>query len=124
MAINDGHGTTITFGTSGFSMNLITVGGPSLERASIPTTHMGTTTAHSSIPASLYDTGSVDITFQFDPATTVPIDQAAETITINWAGSGDTWSFSGYMTNFSPGASSGELMEASCTLKATGSLTQ
>lgn len=117
----DGHGTTITFGTSGFSANLLEIGGVSLERAAIDSTHMGTANAKAYIPTSLYDGGSVDITFEFVGNENVPIDAAVETITINWAGA-NAWSFSGFMTGFTPSAQTGEKMQASATLKITGAV--
>jgi hypothetical protein len=121
---HDGHGTTITFGTSGFSANLIDVSGPSVERGSIDTTHMATASALTFIPADLYDPGGVELTFEFNGADNPPIDAVAETITIDWAGASGTgnWSGSGFMTNYKPGATIGERMTATATLKLTGPL--
>ncbi len=120
----DGTGTTILFGTSGFSAKLISVDGPSMERAAIDVTEMAST-AMEFLEASLSDVGSVDITFEFIGSDDPPIDAATETITIDWAGQGvgKTWAFSGFMTSYAPGAAIGERMQASATLKASGALT-
>jgi len=122
----DGHGTTVTFGTSGFSANLISVDGPSMERGSIDSTHMGTTAAHSKIPAALYDGGQVNLTIEHDGSDDPPIDQAVETIAIDWGGQGAGYieSFSGFMTNYSRNAAIGERMQATATLQVTGEVSQ
>ena len=121
----DGLGTTITFPTSEFSANIIDVDGPSMERGAIDVTHMGTTTAMTFIPAKIYDGGSVNITFEFNGGDDPPIDQAAEAIVIDWAGSNGTGqhAFSGFMTNYKPGAKIGDRMTAEATLKCTGGVT-
>ena len=120
----DGLGTTITFGTTGFAANLIDIDGPGMERAVIDITHMGTTTAMAFIPAGLYDGGSVNITFEFNGADDAPIDQVAETITIDWSGAtgSGSYSFSGFMTNYKPSAKMGDRMTAEATLKVTGAV--
>ena len=119
----DGQGPTITFGTSAFTASLISVDGPAVERAAIDTSHLGLTSAKTFMPASLYDPGGCDITIAFDPADEPPMTSAAETITIDWAGTADTWAFSGFMTNYRPSATGGERMEAQITIKATGPIT-
>lgn len=124
MAAYDGHGTTITFGTTGYSAGIISVDGPGIERESIDATLMSTTTAKAYIVASLYDGGNLELTVEHDPAIDAPIANATETITINWGGTGTgNWSFSGFCTGYKPGASIGERMTASMTVKVTGAVT-
>lgn len=120
MSVGEGIGTTLVAGTSGFNAKITAVdGGPT--RGSIETTHLGTTSTKSFIAASLYDAGEFSITVQHDPTISVPIDAVAETWTIDWGGSGSVWSFSGFLTDYSAGATiSEELMEATFTVKATG----
>jgi hypothetical protein len=120
----DGVGTTITFGTTGFSANIIDVAGPNQERGSIDATHLGSTDYMDFIPAELVDGGSVDITIEYAVADNPPIDQPAETITIDPGGDGDTVSFSGFMTNHNPSMSVGERMTATCTIKVAGTVTE
>ena len=119
----DGFGTTVVFATSGFTANLLSVDGPGVERAAINSSHMATASSYMTyIPAKLSDGGSVDIEFEFNGADAPPITAAAETITIDWAGdTGDgEYSFTGFMTNYSPSASVGERMTATATLKVSG----
>lgn len=121
---SDGHGTTIAFGTSTFTANLIDVSGPGISRAPIDTSHMGTATAMTAIPASLYDGGEVTITVEHAGDDAPPITAAAEVITINWAGSGETWVFNAFVSGYEPGASIGERMQATMNLKVSGVVTE
>lgn len=125
MAVDLGTGTTITFGTSGFAANLLSIDGPGISRESIDTSHMGTSNAHTFTPGDLYDGGSIDITFEFAGDDDPPYDGAEELITIDWggAGTGKKWTFNAFMTDYSPGAAIDERMEASATLKVTGAVT-
>ena len=125
MAGIEGTGTILTFGTTGFSANLLSVGGPGLERQKIDNTHMGTTVARTSFPSTLYEVGEVDIEFEFNGDDSPPIDQPAEAITIDWAGQGAGFrdQFSGYMTNYNKTSAIGERMTATATLVGTGAIT-
>ena len=78
----EGLGTTIVFGTSGFNANLLSLDGPSLTREAIDSSHMGTTTNMTFIPAGLSDGGEISGEWEFDAGLTPPIDAVAETITI------------------------------------------
>ncbi len=118
----DGTGTTITFG-SGFTANLIDVSGPSMERGAIDVTHMASIAAMEFLPATLYDGGSVDITLEFKGDDDPPIDSVAEElITIDWAGvlGAGSYSFQGFMTNYTPSATIGDRMTATASLKVAG----
>ncbi len=124
----EGIATEISFGTSNFSANLLSVDGPNIERAVIDSTHMETENAMTKILAALYDAGTVDITIEHDPSSLPPVigQTALETITIKWAGieSGSTWSFSGGMTSYTGGATIGERMEASATITISGEISK
>ena len=120
---NTGNGTTITFATSSFAANLLSVGGPGSSRQSIETSHMGTTVNHTFIPDDLVDNGEVSIELEFDGYDSPPIAELVETVTINWGGTGDTYAFSGFMTNYEPTAPMGDRMTATATLKVTGAIT-
>ncbi len=118
MARGVGDGTTIAFGTTGFNANLVDVS-MTTERAEVDQTHMGTTTIRDYAPSNFLDV-TCDATFQFDPAlTTTPIDQPAETVTIDWAGSGDTSTGTAFVTSSGATASIGELMEAPVSIRFT-----
>lgn len=118
MARGVGDGTTILFGTSGFNANLVDVSMQS-DRAEIDATHLGTTSIRDYEASQFLDV-TFDATFQFDPAlTTTPINLVAETITVDWAGSGNTSTGTGFVTSSGATAAVGALMEAPMTIRMT-----
>lgn len=128
MPVDNGTGASVTFGTSGFTANITAINGDSIERPSIDTTHLGTTTARTFIPGDLVDQGNLTLEIQFDPDTTPPIKTATETITVTFPlSSGGTtaadWEFSGFGTSFEYGVPLEELMTGSLTVKVTGDIT-
>jgi hypothetical protein len=134
MSALDGNGTSIVFATSAFAANIISVDGPSVSRESIDCTHLGTTKSMEFFPANLGDAGELSLEIEFDPDIAPPIadnasaNDVAETITITWplpAGQSTaaTWAFSGFATSYSGGATSGERMTGSLTVKISGSIT-
>lgn len=129
MPVTDiGTGITVTFLTSSFSANVIGIDGPGMERASIETSHLATTTAKTFMPGDLYDAGQLDLEIQFDPNLNPPISSAAETIRITWPlASGQSvaakWEFSGFMTAYKPSGKLEELLTGTATVKATGAIT-
>jgi len=123
-----GTGVTIVFGTSAFLAHLESVDGPHMQRESVKTSHMGTTTNHTFMPGDLVDNGEIQMTIHFDPSQTPPIAAVAETVTITWplpAGKTTpaTWAASCFATAFNPGARLEELMTATLTLKVSGAVT-
>lgn len=124
-----GFGTTITFGTSGFTAELRSVNGPSMDRPAIDTSHMTTAGGKRTfIPSDLTDHGEVELEILFDPDTEPPIDLVAEQITITYpvpAGqtNGATYVFSGFVTAFEPSAPYDDLMTGSITIKVSGDIT-
>lgn len=125
MAVGVGDGTTVNFGTSGFSMYFMDVSGPDMQRGFVDTSHLASSGWKSFLPSGLIDGGTVTIQVQHDPAIDIAgfMDNDPETITIDWSGSGDTYVFSGFGTGYSAGARLDELMEATLTLKVTGTVT-
>ena len=123
MGINYGDGTTIAFAVTGFTANVISINGPNPTRESIDTTHLGTSNDKTFIPAALVDGGDFSMTIQYDPTVTIPINQPAETITIDPAGSGSTLAFSGFLTGASHSFAVGELMQTDISGKVTGAIT-
>jgi len=98
-----GTGTTITFGTSGFSAEILDVTPPDGSREPINTSHMGTLVAHTFTPAKLVDWGEFSFDAHFDPALTPLVKGAAETITIAFPNSGaSSWAFEGFCDGYSP----------------------
>ena len=119
-AAQDGHGLTLAF--AGFVYNILSVGGPNMSRESIETTHMGTDTWKTFIPADLIDGGELTVELQYDTSSVPPIDGPVQEMTITWGNSeADELVFMAFMTGFSPsGGESGAIMKASATFKVTG----
>jgi len=117
-----GTGTTITM--SGFTADILSVDGPSMSRESVQTSRMSTTNYHTFIPASLVDGGELTLEIAHQSTTAVPINSAATTVTIVWGGTeGTSWSFSGFMSGYTPNAAIDERMTASATIKVAGAIT-
>jgi len=112
-----GTGTTITFATSEFSAEILSVDGPSRSRESVQTSHMGSTDYHTFTPADLVDGGEVTIEIAHQSTTSPPIGGVAESITIDWGGNGDADVFTGFVTGYTPNAAIDERMTASMTVK-------
>lgn len=119
----EGTGVSIGFGSSNWTAEFTKIGGLELSREALDTTHLGTTSYKTKVPASLVEAGELEVEFWFDPGDSPPISSAAETITITYPDT-ETWSFSGFMTNFKAGSAvDGELMSGSATLVAAGAPT-
>ena len=132
LAVNSGFASTITFGTSAFTAELVGLSWDGISRPAINTTHMGSTAATATnfgvatyIPGKVSDPGSATIEFHFNPDTNPPIDAVAETITVAFPGSATkaTWSGSGFMTDFSLVDPLDDKMTARATLKFSGLIT-
>ena len=122
-SVDLGTGATITFGTSGFTANIENIELPEQVREAVNTSHLGTSGRHTKIPSDLVDSGSMKMTFQFNPDTDPPIDQAAETVTITFP-EGATWAFSGFMTNYGGSVPLEGKMMGTATVEITGDISQ
>ena len=128
MPVDIGTGASVVFGTSSFTANFTSLSIDGITRISIPTSHLGTTTAHTFVPGDLIDAGEFSMEFQWDPDDYPPIEGAIETITISFPLSSGgstkaTFAFSGFMTNFSGAIPLEDLMTGSATVKITGDIT-
>lgn len=128
MPVDLGTGTTVTFGTSSFTANLVSVDWDGIERASVQTSHLGTTSAHTFIPGDLYNPGEITMNIQFNPDNAPPISSAAETITVTFplSSGGITaanWAGTGFATGFTAGVQLEELMTGTLTVKMSGVIT-
>jgi len=114
MAARHLFGTTVTFGTSGFAAQITNVTPPTGTRPALETTHMTTAAGaeHTNaswrtyIPSDLGNWDPMRVTMHYDPDLTPPIDEPAETITIQYPpatgqSTGATMVFSGFMTSIS-----------------------
>lgn len=125
----EGTGAQITFATSAFTSDLITLTLPERTRAAIDTSHLGTTVAMTSKPAKLVDPGEVSAEFDHNPAAVKLVKNAAETVTITYPlQSGETTAatlaFQAFVT--SEGGENftiGERMTTKVTLKVSGDYT-
>lgn len=125
MAIDLANGTTITFGTSSFTAEILSIESSGTDGADdIETTHLGTSGGYKTYQAGdLREGGEYTITGHFtgqqkSPGTT------SETITIAWGGTAYTTAFSGYFKSFersAPGPN--EKMTFSAVLKVAGAPT-
>lgn len=133
-AADEGRGATLTLGTSTWETNaLITSIQPeSVTRAALETTHLGTSTARTFIPEDLVDNGGFTIEFLCggsDTNATLPVLQAAETVTITYAvigtnSTGHIITGSGFCTEYTPGtAKVGELITGSAKFKWASTVT-
>lgn len=120
-----GTGTTITFGTSSFTAEVLNVNGVDVSRQPIDVTHMGSTGFREFIPTRLVDPGGAQVEILFDPNSQPPINQPAETITVTFPvpsgdSSGATLQFSGFVTDWDWGDPLEDKITANLTLKADG----
>lgn len=125
MATDIGTGTTFTFGTSGFSFDLLNVDWSGIAREAINTSHMGTTTSHTKMPTDLKDSGQITLEGAFIGNLDPPLNGAAETVTIDYAGEGAgyRWSASAFIVGFDITAPLEDKMTFSMTLEVTGNIT-
>ena len=115
-------GFSITFGTSGFTAEIVDVTPPAVEREAIDVSHQGTTDRMAFLPSDLADSGELEFTIHFNPDTDPPIDADPEQVTIDFP-SGAKWAFTGFMTTYQPSAPLGEKMTATVRVKGSGDIT-
>ena len=121
-------GTTAVFGTSGFSMNVDSIEWSGATREAINTSHMGTSSSHTFVPADLVDQGEITLNVHYDPDVTPPQNGDAETLTITWPlQTGDAtsakWSASVFLVDFGFSAAKEDKATASVKVKVTGNVT-
>jgi hypothetical protein len=126
MAADIGTGTTCTFGTSVFAMNLTNVQLSGVERAAIKTTHLGTASnADTFVPGDLVDQGEIVLEGFFDPdaAVAIPIGGVAEVSTIDYGSGTDTHICSAFCTGFDITAPLEDMITFTARFKRTGAVT-
>lgn len=137
MSARTGIGTTITFGTSGFTALVRNYNDLGVDRAILDVTHMGSSVASSTFngaasgvfreksPGKLFGVKDMSIDILFDPDTVPPVDEAAETITLQFLpdtgqSTGASFAFSGFISEISAAVPYDDLCTATITLAATG----
>lgn len=85
VAIDTGHGATITFGTTSHAFNWLTIDPGERTREPVETTHLGSTSP-TFMAGDLQRHDEATLTFEWDPKTTAApaTTTAAETVTITW----------------------------------------
>lgn len=128
MATNS-NGSSAYFVTSNFTANLVSIEFGEIKRDVLDTTHLGTTTARTSQPTSLYDAGELTLKINWDPTTaaTPPYNAAAETVYVKFGASAAAGtpgvSFSAYVTGFKVVSETDDLIQADVKCKISGALT-
>lgn len=122
-AVQQSHGVTVAFGTSGFSSEIVDVNPPGQSRDTIDTSHQGTTNYRTFIPVGLTDNGELSFGVHYNPDAAPPMTATAvaETITVTFP-SGATLEFSGFMTGFEPSGTHLDKFTADVTVKVTGEI--
>ena len=116
-----GTGFSVTF-SSGFLAEILSGKHTGIERPVIDTTHMGTTTARTKIPGSLFDSGRLECELQFDPSTKPPILGNAETVTQTHS-DGSTWAQSGFLVSFEQETTLEDKATATAVIEFSGDIT-
>jgi len=124
-----GTGATIAFATSSFTAQIVSMDVSGITRVAIPSSHLGTTSAHTFLRGDLYDPGSLDLEIFHDPAKYPPFSGAAETITITFPIStthttnGGTFAASGFVTDVGFSVPLEDSMKSGITVKFSGAIT-
>jgi hypothetical protein len=116
-------GITLSFPTSNFTCELISIQPPGPVRKSIDMTHHESSHMEFS-PGDLVDWGELRLRIAFEPDTAPPISGVTEAVVINFPDSGtSTWTVDAFFTNYEPADMPvDERMEASVTLKCAGAV--
>lgn len=127
-----GQGATVTITISGSQTigQLLSIDGPSMERAMVDTTNLGTTTLRTFVPG-FGDGGEVTIEAQFDndDAGQQDVLESFETGSATPAGivittsDSDTFTFNAFVRSFSITQSMDEVNRVNMVFKVTGNIT-
>lgn len=116
-----GHGTTIAF-ESGFFGNVTGASWSGITRESVGTSTFSTTGGKTFIPGDTYDPGTLSVTMQHNTGATIPILQAADTVTVTNPDA-TTMTASGFLVSYSITYADEEVTEAETEVKLTGNIT-
>lgn len=126
--LQEGHAATLTFATSSYAPQIVSINTPGLTREALSTTHLGTTTAKTFTPAALYDPGELSFTVHVNPDALPPIGAVAETITLDFGDGGSEttpaeWSFTGFITSVGEASvTTDEIIVQDITVKVSGEI--
>ena len=129
MAAITSQGTTFSY-AGGAITDVVSISGPNVTVATIDTTNVAS--IHRTFLAGTIDSGELTLEIQYDPNTPTGLENAIDNsaTTAPAAGScvitfsdSSTWTFSGFITGFSPSVAIDDRVTASVTVKATSSIT-
>lgn len=122
MAIDIGTGTTVTFASTSFAMQITNVKWSGITRPAVKTSHLGSSAVDTFMPGDLYDPGNLVLSCQYDAgAVKPPISSAAENITVT-APDANTAAAYGFVIDWGAEYPLEELMTAEVTVKFTGAI--
>jgi len=108
---------------SGFFAEILDFTGPSLSRAVIDVTHLGSTDWREKLPGSFVDGGQLSVNMAYIPDGTLPpILEDPESITITFSNN-TTWVFTGFMTGFNISNPLEDRLTAAVTIEVAGKIT-
>lgn len=134
-SVDLGTGATLTFGSSGFSIELTSITWDGIEREIIETSHLGTPPATGNeigsktfLAGDLSDPGELSFEGHHNPGEIPPVEGNPELITLTYPlVAGDTtpaaWSAQGQMTSYSATVPLEDKMVASGAVKIVGPIT-
>ena len=96
-----GHGSTVTFGTSTWTGEVLTLQAPVHSREELDATHLGSTTYNETLPGDTVKLEPSPISFQFDADEPLPYSAVDELITITFK-SGAKFAGTGRIMTFTP----------------------
>jgi len=82
MAVDTGHGASVTFGTTGGTWLVRRISGPELTTPIVDKTYLATSTRRAYMPGDLQEVGPVTLEILFQGAQGLPAQGTVETITI------------------------------------------
>ena len=122
---DQGYGLAITF-SSGFCAWITDANWDGIERKDIDVTNDASPSGWMQfIPSDLRDPGNLEVDLIFNPNTTLPITNAAETITVTFpvpigGSTSATWACSGFATKIGMAAPMKDKMTLKLSIKFTG----
>ena len=123
---DEGSGATLTFGTSGTSLDIVSIQAGGVTREALETSHLDTSTGKTFQPGDLHDPGEISVTWRYNPNVRPPYTASAETITITYpvpagGSSGATEASTGFITSWdAPTLENDTIMDATLTIKRSG----
>lgn len=121
-----GHGSTFSIGVTAIA-EVLSISGPSLTRETVDATSMDSATRHREFISGLRDAGEVSLELNYTEAGFTALkaeydDDTAGAYTIDLA-NGDTFAFSGFLTELTSEHPLDDKVTISATFKITGAVT-